>query len=245
MPPIFSKLRFVNKRSKTITMGYIRSVENELHTNHHNVPIGIKNLCVLYYLETEQFGRHSKELMISSSNGREKNDIVEQMEDGYWYCVYGTIIIDKKKHPDSIYKWKLRLNKSNKECVLPSIGIVVVNDNTKLPLDYYCFVIASGQSYPCEYYGFELTWGSIRSKEIDDQIGDCLYHSLKNDINEGDIIKMELNIKNKTLKYYLNDKDLGIAFKNINMNYKYCLAISFASKGIQIQIVDFQNETHK
>eukprot|EP01084_Bolivina_argentea_P319731 554584_1 len=111
MPPIFSKLRFVNKRSKTITVGYIRNIENGLNASYHNIPIGIKNLCLLYYFETEQFGKHSKKLMISSSNGREKNDIVEQMEDGYWYCVYGTIITDKKKHPDSIYKWKLRLNK--------------------------------------------------------------------------------------------------------------------------------------
>eukprot|EP01084_Bolivina_argentea_P319734 554587_1 len=178
MPPIFSKLRFVNKRSKTITMGYIRSVENELHTNHHNVPIGIKNLCVLYYLETEQFGRHSKELMISSSNGREKNDIVEQMEYGNcWYSVCGTIITDKNIHPNSIYKWTLRLNKTL--CVLASIGIVAVKDNKEeLSLDEYCF---NGWDDDV-YYGFELTWGTIRSKEIDDQIGDCLYHSLKNDI---------------------------------------------------------------
>eukprot|EP01084_Bolivina_argentea_P301893 520975_1 len=88
MPPIFSKLKFVNKRSKTITIGYIRSIENELNGNYYNIPIAIKNLCILYYLKTEQFGKHSKCIKISSSNGCERNDIVEHMEVDCWYCVY-------------------------------------------------------------------------------------------------------------------------------------------------------------
>eukprot|EP01084_Bolivina_argentea_P319730 554582_1 len=180
MPPIFSKLRFVNKRSKTITIGYIRNIENEINTNYHNIPIGIKHLCVLYYFEREQFGKHSEKIMISSSNGCNKNDMIEPFESlefNHWCCVYGTIIIDKKNNPNSIYKWTLRLNKTL--CVLASIGIVAVKDNKEeLSLDEYCF---NGWDDDV-YYGFELTWGTIRSKEIDDQIGDCLYHSLKNDI---------------------------------------------------------------
>eukprot|EP01083_Nonionella_stella_P202625 740097_1 len=114
MPPIFSKLKFVNKRSKTITIGYIRNIENEINTNYHNIPIGIKHLCVLYYFETEQFGKHSEKIIISSSNGGDKNDIIEPLQFRPWYCVYGTIIIDQKNNPNSIYKWALRLNKKTK-----------------------------------------------------------------------------------------------------------------------------------
>eukprot|EP01084_Bolivina_argentea_P000395 745_1 len=153
MPPTFSKLKFVNERSKIITIGYIRNIEKELHANYHNVPIGIKNLCVLYYFETEEFGKHSKVLMISSSNGSAKNDIAELMIDDAWYCVYGTIIIDKNNHPNSIYKWTLKLNwKKQKKDVLPDIGIVAVKDNNKLPLDMYCF-----NSFTNNYYAFELS----------------------------------------------------------------------------------------
>ena len=39
---------------------------------------------------------------------------------------------------------------------------------------------------------------------------------------------MQLNVKNKTLQYWVNDKDQGIAFQNIDFsdNIKYNLAIS-------------------
>eukprot|EP01084_Bolivina_argentea_P301892 520972_1 len=249
MPPTFSKLKFMNKRYKTITMGYIRMAEKEINT--HDVPIGIKNLCVLYYLETEQFGKHGDQLMILSSNGREENDILETIE--LCYCsAYGTVIVDKKKHPDSIYKWTFRIKKEN-ESGLPCIGIVSIEGNDELPMNSTCFRLnhrnSSNQvTSNHKYYAWQMDTNRLRSKEIDSsQLFFVQYNQAQRDlITDADIIEMRINVKNKTLKYYSNDKDFGIAFNNIDMNRQYCLAISvgFSYKADQIQIIDFQNETH-
>ena len=59
-----------------------------------------------------------------------------------------------------------------------------------------------------------------------------------------DLIKMEVNTKEKTIKYYKNDKDLGIAIYNINFknNIKYNLAISMDFKSDCVKLINFKVE---
>ena len=35
-------------------------------------------------------------------------------------------------------------------------------------------------------------------------------------LNDGDFIKMEVNVRNGEMRYFVNDKDQGIAFENID-----------------------------
>ena len=64
--------------------------------------------------------------------------------------------------------------------------------------------------------------------------------------DEGDTIKMEINTKLHTIKYFKNDKELGIVFKNdpkfINFDEKYCMAI-LAANNISIQLLHFKQNT--
>ena len=52
---------------------------------------------------------------------------------------------------------------------------------------------------------------------------------------------MELNIINKNLRYFKNNKDLGIAFENIDFDKKeYHLAISMYSCKDSIKLTNFE-----
>ena len=57
-----------------------------------------------------------------------------------------------------------------------------------------------------------------------------------------DTIKMELNTNKKTLKFYVNNVDQGIAFDEVDFenNTKYNMAIFLYQKNDSIQLIDFQ-----
>ena len=56
----------------------------------------------------------------------------------------------------------------------------------------------------------------------------------------GDIVKMELNTKDKTMQFYQNEHDHGIAFRDIefHQDITYYLAI-YLESGSDIEIIDF------
>ena len=61
------------------------------------------------------------------------------------------------------------------------------------------------------------------------------------DWRDNDILRMEVDVPNKTIKYILNDKDTGIAFKDINLKgNQFYLAISSEEGGESVQLLDFQ-----
>ena len=100
MSTVFSKLKQIDVRSKNIIYGYIRMIEGDWE-----IPMDIKNLCLLYFFESEEFEGYDKKLKVSSSASDKHNDIAEQIDGGCWYCVFGKIIIDPMNSPSSIYIW--------------------------------------------------------------------------------------------------------------------------------------------
>ena len=56
------------------------------------------------------------------------------------------------------------------------------------------------------------------------------------------LLKLKFDIKNTSLRFYYNEKDLGISHDNIKINHKYCLGISFAAKTQRFQLLDFSAE---
>ena len=165
---------------------------------------------------------------ISSSDESKTNDIVEQVIDGYWYSAFGKFIIDAKNNSNSIFKWTLRYTRSSGTISSVSVGIV---SNGKYNTDQYCF------TNPCDYefYAWETAWRCTRNKSRQNE-----QHNYGGYIKDGQsIIIIELNLKNKTIRFFQNDKDLGIAFDNINMDLQYRLAASFAQQGNKLQIIDF------
>ena len=226
MSTTFSKLKFADDRSKVIIFGFIRKIK----INQDEIPAEIKQLCLLFYFQAEQFGQHGKKLKVSCSDDANINDIIEQHIEGFWYSGYGTFIINPIKYPSAIYIWTLKFSTQSSAITTPSIGIVSVD--TEYPLETYCFM---SQEY--DFYAWETTWKCARDKL---QASRGYAEELDNGLECGDIIVMELNIPNATLKYTRNGKDLGIAHDNINMQNKYCLGLSFAAASCKFQLIEFE-----
>lgn len=229
--------------SKKIAFGYIRRIETkQLNSSCLEIPIEIKNLCVIYLYQTEEFdtSHHGSSIKISSSADNKYNDIASNFDKYNWDCVYGTIIVDALKNEYSIYKWTFKFTFDDKYGTPPSIGIV--SNDGEWPKEKYCFM--RGKKYKYDYYGWQTAWGTLRNfnetkrnQKYDD---DDTYPRMKT----GDIIIMELNVKRRILKYYKNGVDLGIAFRDIDLEkYKYKLAISIYTPQHTIQIVNFSNQT--
>eukprot|EP01084_Bolivina_argentea_P273291 465483_1 len=234
MPPNFSKLKFIDDETKKLIFGYVRNIENLC-----NVPMAIKHLCLFYSLETEEFGKHSKKLIVSSSTKYKYNDIAyaESLPKFSRSNVFGSIVIDSNKHPNTIYSWTFKLTSNHTlfSTSLPSIGIV----SNVISVDDYCFNMYVGgkKHYLYSHYGWDISSGKVRFKNRS-----CDYNASCH-IESGDMIKMEVDLKHKTLKYFQNDKDLDVAFEDIDLNFKYCLAISFPPWSNQVQIIDFSIRT--
>ena len=54
------------------------------------------------------------------------------------------------------------------------------------------------------------------------------------------IIQIELNTRDKTIRYIVDDKDYGIAFKNVDITSKYHLGITVYNENTSIQILSFE-----
>eukprot|EP01084_Bolivina_argentea_P212518 361225_1 len=224
---VFSKSQCIDERSRNLTFGYIRNIENI-----NTVPFGIKNICLLYYFETEAFGKHGEKLIISSSSNRKCNDIVHRTDTGDVNCVFGTVVIGLDNYPNAIYCWSFKVTLYPSPMLnvwpfvqllydSPFIGIV----SARKAINNDCF---SKKEYAYNFYGRDTTWKSLKCNNYNLTIAS---YGAYDKIKSGDIIKMEVDLKNKSIKYFHNNKDLGFTFNEIDLNYKYYLGISFADKG--------------
>merc|ERR1712129_165340 len=119
-----------------------------------------------------------------------------------------------------IYKWHIRVE-DIKHSVM--IGIIGGELRTK-----YSFEEEMD-------YGYWSSCGQFESGMKSKDYGECLL--------DGDILCMELNMKDKTLRFARNGKDYGIACKNIETGFHiyYRLALCFAGKG-KVSIVNFERK---
>ena len=235
MSTSFNLLKYVDDKSRDLAFGYIRTMENKLQQpNQFEIPREIKNLCLMYYFEFEQFYEYDETVLkVSSSSEHRHNDIVQQIATGCWYSVYTRFIIDPEQQPNAIYIWRVQFTRpiERYKKASPAIGIVSAEHN---PLNSYCFM-----SYDHQFYCWQTAWQNARTtKQKGDSTLSPEYGGQKG-LDTGDIVTIELDIKNKWLRFYLNDRDLGIAHENINMDYKYKLGISFAHFGHKMQLLDF------
>lgn len=230
------RLKYVDDRSKKIIFGYIREIESILSSYTPKFPEDIKNLCILFYFEFEQFDECSAKLQISSSSEYKENDIVEQIESSGWYNVYGKTIIDPKECPDAIYLWTLLFTKDvtrYQSIFSPPIGIISVQKIKMISFDDYCF---SGFTGP-PFYCWE-TWN--QRARLTGNLGKGKEYGKQKGLKQDDTVEMEFDVKNKSLRFYLNGNDLGIAHNDIDLDAKYKLGMSFASKTHKMQLINFE-----
>ena len=233
-------LKIADQRTKDVVAGYCKDVQTILTSENPNnsfyiIPTQIRNICLAYYFVMEQFIECGNKYIRFTN---ERRTIYNPLVTGSWDTAYGTFEIDcnEEINKNVIFAWTFDIEDNGDDC--NAIGI----DETK-------------RKWVNNY--FKIKAGTVNYAYIADGTAYASAVGLSPGINgyvhygKGDMILMELNMKNKTLIYYKykrsevideNKKANAIArkFENVNTeNVTYCLAVYLWKSGY-ITLTDFQ-----
>ena len=220
------RLHHIDQEIKFIVCGYIRSEHESLFRANacilfQNVPNSITSLCTLYYYLYDYFDLIGSDMKISN----DKKTITYNSFTRDWpNANYGKNIISSTDK--CIYKWYLKIRK--RENIIVS---VVSNKNCNPHL------------YPVhhdKYYWFFLNPDNLG--KLKDHKGSTWQNpEYGKDIKNGDIVCMELNLKRENISFYINGKNLGVAFQNIDIgdDIDYRLCVTLRDLGSFVTIMKF------
>ena len=198
--------------TRVLLFGYSRQIQKEIQ---HIIPDTVIIICLSYYYINEYFADAPGDYSVDKTGQiiEKVNNVLNRSS-----C-YGFKEI--KSLNAGIYTWKFRLNGK-----YTSMYIGITSKYEKLKEDFWNM-----------YDGYNYCITSTGRKKSCGKGSD--YYT--NGYAAGDIIKMELNLNKKTLKYYKNDHDQGVAYSNIKcgelINYK--MAISFLHKKSKLTLLNF------
>lgn len=199
------------------------------------VPEEIMHLCLKYYLQTDEFVDYGPRMTLSGLN----NDIItmDAWDEGIFNNVFGKVITDNESN--MIYKWKIKIIDlpESDSCWLMAIGICNPEYKADDKLKHSSFIDVSGK--------FCAFWqdGNIEVKK--QYIMD--YRNENDTVVKyasNDIMAIQLNTSDKTLKFHKNGVDLGFVKKypletNVVFDGAYCLGVSIWEKG-SVQLLSFE-----
>ena len=236
----FEKLKLVPVRSKNLIFGFIHETEKELSLT---IPDLITTICIFYYYQFEHFTVCGPRIEINK-NGNIATvvvDISQLPEVDSKNTVYGFMPIDESNGLLK-YIWEFKIHKgsewediyigidsSNKKCINKDFS-------EELFIDLYDDV---EEYFDYTYYA----WGTDSNQYTN---GGKLNESNESEesiqgIEEGDMIKMELNVTDRTLMYYKNGVYAQVAFHGLLLkNQVYHLAIALESKETCIELINFE-----
>eukprot|EP01084_Bolivina_argentea_P051514 94772_1 len=217
----FQRIKLIDQETKDLVFGFVK---HNLHSRF-SIPSLIQYTIVLYYHIEEYFTKIGSCMKLNKQNDtvNMRGDFEDELRAN---TVYGNIEINNINFTK--YIWIFKILKMNKDSFI-CIGM----DSSNKQCIEYDFYVSTDHSY----YAYEIgTDSSCKTNDIDgaDAYGLCG--------NEGDIIKMELNISNNLLKFCHNHKDLGIAFDDIDFSdgKVYHMATFLTNASTCIQLIHFQ-----
>ena len=225
--PSLKTIKWIDQRNKDLMFGFIREI-NELYTT---IPMMINYICLLYYyLIPEKFIKCSSNLNITSSDSN-KNDVVTICKySSEWENMHGNVIINTENNPNVIATWTV---KTNSVCCIIGIHSMYDDENICYGDDYNDSESGSNRMSP--NYGWEGEGGRIGT-------GYTWYGGGGMEkFDDGDnVIKMELNVSKKQLKFYKNGQETKVVFNDIDITTDYHLMIRCYPKQHQINVYSFQ-----
>ena len=226
-------LKDIDPLQINLVTGYFKSIQQEMEdcdNPYYYPPSLVIHITILYYMIQEYFTVGGTGITISD-NG----DTVFLDGDGYIpRSIYGNILINARLN--RMYIWKFQI------VTLPSNGNPIcsfgIESSNKQQINTYFYCAALAKRYNYMYYAYDTNElkGSKYShdtKRTDYGVG----------AKTGDVITMILNTKLRTIKFYLNDRDLGIAYENVTFGFDdgkgYHMAVYIDEAPTCVKLIDF------
>ena len=236
----FELLKGADPRTKDIVNGFIKNSQvllpNEENA-YYNIPSLVFMMTLLYYYNPEYFTKHGRDISLN-----ETKNIAHLEKSAGYSTVYGNITITKKDQGKHI--WTFNISEPNKQVIM-TIGI---DSSAKRFLNADFNTIEN----ECAFYGYQC-YGEDSS---DPNIKIQGYLAYNDDIDtnryswrygtcysaEVSIVKMVIDMDDKTIRYFVNDEDQSIAFKDIcfDKDEEYTMCVSM-DETVTIQLIDYQH----
>ena len=216
-----------DKKSKLLVYGYIHNAEKILlpkRNPYYIITDLIVYLCINYFYIKEYFVRIGHQTMTNKA----RNVVKYTGSSGSNSC-YGNI--DIRYYENVIYKWKFKILQD--ECSDIYIGI----DSIQTGRTHGCF--CEDWTHNAPHYA--IGGGYKSSNDPKQKVESAL------ELRKGDIIRMELSCKTKTLCYQSDAYDeitKTIIFRNIILNDDiiYHMVVSLGGENDCVKLIQFESE---
>ena len=172
---------------------------------YYNIPSLVFMITMLYYYNPEYFTIHGHQIMLN----KDKNVAVTTLEIAR-NTVYGNVAIGRSSKGKHI--WIFDITKPNKKVII-AIGIDSSNKNFPDTSFNSLDNESAYYAYQCWAEGTDKPSRRVYNRRVDDAKYAVSYGVVFS--KKACQIKMELNMDNKSLKYYIDGDDQGTAFDNI------------------------------
>ena len=220
------KLEDIDQSQKDLTSGYLKRIQAEINQNdnpYYNPPSLVVYIIVLYNSICEYFA--------ICGDGMKISDDAETISKHHYGndTAYGNIGIHGGHNATYIWKFKVLSKQSS-----APIAFGIDASNKKYIKGYFC-----SSFNPFTFYAYRSNRNAFSRgyKCAKNMPRSCYGHGLDME----DIIIMTVNTKSKSISFCHNDKDLGIAYQNIDFsdNKRYHMAVWTNYAATAITLIDF------
>ena len=216
----------VDQLTINLVNGFIKNAQKlfvSYNDPYFNIPELVNKICISYCKTAEKFVLCGDGVTISGKNDS-KIATVKNMAG--WSCGYGAVEIDASTNLNKLYSWTfdrfgtwILIGITSKKNILNNF---IANEKSG-----YHYMLHFGVKIMYHYYGNidnTTTFEEIWTKKV----------QTKN------TFRMELNLKDKCLRYIINDK--VVAEKNIYTKTTYNMAVCISGDQRYLRLIDYKEK---
>ena len=217
----FEDVKHVEISIKDTINGYLRRIQQLLGADtiyHDSIPSLVSYWCLLFYYIKECFDAAKSD---PNSSYSKDNTLAIKSSRGSQGCIFLTQVVNQ-----GVHKWKFKLVSIQNYAVTIGVWKGDKTDNThRISADGF----SQGRCYAYIVNHCICTPGDGEVRR---------YEYGKKNCKSGDEVEMVLDLNKRELSYSVNDKALGIAFKNIQQT-SYRAVLSIWKTGDAVELISY------
>ena len=208
-----------DQKSNHLIFGFVREAQQLLPVEtYYNIPELISHICLVYYFLMDFFDPNLMHPSIEYADKDNKHCVIKKVMK--WGSAYLSNVVSSGKH-----HWKFKIEGKG----APEIGIAA-DEDAQIVLDNMWFT-QGGKGY-----SYITSHANLTDDNGDQDYGTAYGRECK----AGDVIDMFVDFEANTIRYHVNGKDYGIAFKNIKPG-KYRAATAMGTTiGNKLRLLEYE-----